>query len=83
MKQKWRRIVSRLLKNAHLLTPRPLQRGLRRKPRQSEYFYYVCLIPQLLRALHLDIFEQPVQSRVFQQAVGNVALGGRIESVPC
>jgi hypothetical protein len=45
-----------------------LQVTLRRKPRQSTYFY-VCLIPWLLRALHLDIFEQPVKNRVFQQAI--------------
>jgi hypothetical protein len=42
--------------------------ALRRKPRQSTCFY-VCLIPWLLRALHLDIFEQPVKNRVFQQAI--------------
>jgi cardiolipin synthase (CMP-forming) len=49
---------------------------LRCKPRQSAYVY-VCLIPRLLRALHLDIFEQPVQNGVFQQAVrkGEVAFG--------
>ena len=28
----------------------------------------VRLIPRLLRALHLDIFEQPARNRVFQQS---------------
>jgi len=41
-----------------------LQVTLRLKLRQSEYFY-VCLIPQLLRALHPGIFEQPVYIIVF------------------
>jgi hypothetical protein len=42
--------------------------ALRCTPRQSAYAC-VCLIPRLLRALHLDIFEQPVQNRVFQQVL--------------
>jgi hypothetical protein len=44
---------------------------LRCKPRHSTYVY-VCLIPRLLRALHLDIFEQPVQNGVFRQAVNRM-----------
>ena len=40
--------------------------ALRRNPRQSTYAK-VRLFPRLLRALHLDIFEQPAPNRGFQQ----------------
>jgi hypothetical protein len=49
-----------------------LQVTLRRTRLVNRHTSIVCLISRLLRALHLDIFEQPVQNRVFQQAAGQV-----------
>jgi hypothetical protein len=39
----------------------------------------------LLRALHLDIFEQPIQNRVFQQAAssGKYAIQYKIDPLDC
>jgi len=52
------------------------------------YASFLAALPSggLLRALHLDIFEQPVQNRVFQQAVrpsrdiGKIIIANHIHS---
>jgi hypothetical protein len=57
-----------LLKNGHLLRCAATLPGSSPGQACSTYFY-IRLAIRLLRALHLAIFEQPVQQRVFQHPV--------------